>query len=439
MGFELPTVQDHFLSVYQSAAGETARQGPQAGTSSALERAAAQIAGLQDQGKAIPATPPPTVSASAWTCARLGLELLKAAAVGDTARAKQLHEEIGYGTCDPNWARTLLDHAGLLGEKGARDTIPYIRAAKVGAATLPMKPNITVALIADWGTGSSAAERLLEEVAQQKPDVLIHLGDIYYSGTPAECEANFRSVVDRILDRANTRLPVFTMAGNHDMYSGGEGYYGLIAKLNDPPLRQPASFFCLRATDNSWQFLAMDTGLHDYDPSNIGTTLTYLEQDEEDWHAARLAEFPGRTILLSHHQLFSALSQIGPAAADGSLDPVNPKLAKSYQRFVQAARKPIAAWFWGHEHAMSVYAPYAGLNKGRCMGCGAVPVFSATNETAALAKLRNPPALLPAKLGVEGDVYTHGFVVLHLAANGTGRADYFEDHDGAEEIFSESL
>ena len=439
MAFELPTVHDTVLSVFQSAAGEAARQAQTQGTSSGLERAAAQIAVLQSQGKALPQTPPPTVSASVWTCARLGLELLKASAVSDDAKTKQLHDELAFSSCDPDWAKTLITHAEWLGDDGGRDTIPYIHAASVGATTLPLRPNATVALIADWGTGSGAAERLLQDVTQQKPDVLIHLGDIYYSGTPPECEANFHSIVDRILDRANTRLPVFTLSGNHDMYSGGEGYYALIGKLNDPPLRQPASFFCLRATDGSWQLLAMDTGLHDYDPAKQGGVLTYLEPDEEEWITARIAEFPGRTILLSHHQLFSALSKIGPAAEDGSLDPVNPKLAESFAKFAQAARKPIAAWFWGHEHALTVYAPYSGLEKGRCIGCGAVPVFSGTNEAHPLAKLRNPPPLLQAQLGVEGDVYTHGFVVLRLAADGSGTADYFEDHNGAEQVFSEAL
>jgi Calcineurin-like phosphoesterase len=438
MAFELPTVQDSFLSVFQSAASETARQGPSPGTSSGLERAAAQIAALQSEGKVLPQAPPPTVSASAWTCARLGLALLKAGAIGDHVRAKQLHDELAFSSCDPDWAKTLMAHSEWLGADGGRDAIPYVRAASVGTTVLPLKPNATVALIADWGTGSGAAVRLLQEVALQKPDILIHLGDVYYSGTPSECEANFRSIVDRVLDRANTKLPVFTLAGNHDMYSGGEGYYGLISTLNDAPLRQPASFFCLRATDTSWQLLAMDTGLHDYDPNNTGV-VTWLEADEDDWITTRIAEFPGRTILLSHHQLFSSLAQIGPPAADGSLDPVNPRLAKSYARFAQAARQPIAAWFWGHEHALTVYAPYAGLDKGRCIGCGAVPVFSATNETNPLAKLRNPPPLLQAQLGVDGDVYTHGFAVLHLAADGSGTADYFEDHNGAEQAFSEPL
>src|SRR5881397_3875886 len=34
-----------------------------------------------------------------------------------------------------------------------------------------------------WGAGMPIARHLLEEIALQHPDVLIHLGDIYYSGT----------------------------------------------------------------------------------------------------------------------------------------------------------------------------------------------------------------------------------------------------------------
>jgi len=56
-----------------------------------------------------------------------------------------------------------------------------------------------------------------------------------------------------------TKVPTFTLAGNHDMFCGGAPYYKLIDQLG-----QPASYFCLR--NDNWQFLAMDTGLHDNNP-----------------------------------------------------------------------------------------------------------------------------------------------------------------------------
>jgi hypothetical protein len=158
------------------------------------------------------------------------------------------------------------------------------------------------------------------------------LGDIYYSGTPDECDRDFTRLIDSTFDRS--RVAVYKLAGNHDMYSGGVGYYGLLTIINPPPLpQQQASFFCLRSTDNQWQFVAMDTGHSDYDPLTVTDVLVKLDSAEEDWLTGCIAGFRGRTILLSHHQLFSAFAQIGPAAGDGSLTAYNPNLDASFQRF----------------------------------------------------------------------------------------------------------
>jgi 3',5'-cyclic AMP phosphodiesterase CpdA len=157
--------------------------------------------------------------------------------------------------------------------------------------------------------------------------------------------------------RIGHALPVFTLSGNHDMYCGGVGFYELIKHLNSPPFTQTASFFCLRSADEKWQLLAMDTGLHDDNPASVADALTYLEEDELAWHCDRIKEFAGRTILLSHHPLFSAFSAIGPSNASGRRSATNPLLLKAFERMVVS--KPIAAWFWGHEHTLSIYGPFA--------------------------------------------------------------------------------
>jgi len=105
--------------------------------------------------------------------------------------------------------------------------------------------------------------------------------------------------------------------------------------------RQRSSFFYLRSADAAWPFVALDTGLHADDPFEQHP-ITSLDPTEEQWAVDRIAEFPGRTILLSHHPLFSALAQIGP----GGPDPWRPALRDSFARFAAAGR--IAAWFWGH-------------------------------------------------------------------------------------------
>ncbi len=46
----------------------------------------------------------------------------------------------------------------------------------------------TIALAADWGTGTIPAYKVAEQIRmlQPRPDVTVHMGDVYYSGTPEE-------------------------------------------------------------------------------------------------------------------------------------------------------------------------------------------------------------------------------------------------------------
>ncbi len=300
-----------------------------------------------------------------------------------------------------------------------------------------LKEGATIALIGDWGTGTPIAANVLGQAAAHRPDVVIHLGDIYYSGTPNECQHNFRSVVDTVLNRSETHLPVYTLSGNHDMYCGGIGYYPLIRALNDPPFDQPASFFCLRTPDQCWQILAMDTGLSDFDPLQKGTVLPSLNAEEIAWHEARIREFPGKTILLSHHQLFSAFSQIGPPDEDGVFTAFNPLLAQAYGRFAAVARQPIAAWFWGHEHNLCVYDQYRDFAPGRCIGYSAVPVFASESPYLVPPHLLDPPTVVT-RLGMEGDLYQHGFAIVRLGTDTRASVEYYETGSTAP-VYTETL
>jgi hypothetical protein len=183
----------------------------------------------------------------------------------------------------------------------------------------------------------------------------------------------------------------------------------------------------------------MDTGQHDYNPLSVSTALTYVDPDERDWHEARIREFPGKTILLSHHQLFSAFSQIGPRDAAGKLNPVNPELKKAYDQ-LRGTGKDIAAWFWGHEHNLSVYEPYHDLARGRCLGHGAIPVFVQDEPYQVLPDLTDPPGIIAAAtLSKTPDIYAHGFAMVSLAP-GKATVDYYEDRNGsAFKLYSEPI
>ena len=115
---------------------------------------------------------------------------------------------------------------------------PYINFQNIGDFVIEncFPDNATIAVIGDWGTGMNAALILLEQIANNfQPDVLMHLGDIYYSGLPSECKSHFTDLIDKAWPDGGPRKKplVFTLDGNHDRYAGSNGgYYDLIKNLN---------------------------------------------------------------------------------------------------------------------------------------------------------------------------------------------------------------
>jgi len=426
------TFRDHFLSVFQSAAADYASKAPVDEARSSMTtggadfiRAAGEVAELRSKGLSETAEVEEGLADIPRICASLGLRYLEAAAMGDPGRASRIKEQLTGGACDPAWASTLVEYAKYFGVSGTRGTIPYRRPSEIGSRTIPIRPGCRIAIFGDWGTGAGPARRILQAISVQKPDLLLHLGDIYYSGTAEECSVNFAGVIRDVF--SERPIPTYTLAGNHDMYSGGGGYYDLIANLNDGPAAQKTSFFCLRTTDSAWQVLAMDTGLHDYSPLSVTDALTFVEDEEQSWLSERVREFSGRTILVSHHQLFSAFSQIGKPTAEGKLLFHNPSLLELLRKLQGVG--DIAAWFWGHEHNLCIYEPHSGLERGRCVGHAAIPIFEEETPYRILDGLTDPPVLRPGtQLPVRDGAFAHGYVILALGAgNEQAHAQYFTD------------
>lgn len=234
-----------------------------------------------------------------------------------------------------------------------------------------------VGIIGDWGTGMDDSIGLLQDLMAHKPDAIIHVGDIYYSGTPEECSTNFADPITRVFDQVlgqGKRIPVFTLPGNHDYYALGYGFYPMLARLNnDPKTRQDASYFCLRTEDDGWQFLGMDTGWADANPANQlnpNYAGPWVQPSELEWHRDKLEHFSGSTVLLSHHQLFTANAKInGMASSQSEFPYLNAFLMSAFQPFF---RDRVAAWLWGHEHNLVLYKNgLFGLAKGRLEGASA--------------------------------------------------------------------
>lgn len=420
--------------------------------------AAAEYVERKLQGKEVPEEPPEEVAkkqggGTAWTCVRLAGELFLAAMEGKDDPKQQLEDELKDSTCDPEWIEAIVQYLEYFGPGGKKAKVPYVTWQSLDDFVLETLPqNARVALIADWGTGTKDAEELLARVADKEPQVLIHLGDVYYSGTERETHHNFLDLIDRVFDRDHRPMPVYTLTGNHDMYSGGVGYYELLPWLNPSPpyaphQAQPASYFTLRSPDGAWQLQAMDTGLNDRDPFTVSTDVTYLEPREAQWHLDKIERFGargGKTILLSHHQLFSPFDAIGKTKdKPKGLEAYNPKLLETFRPVLE--RGLVSAWFWGHEHNLGIYEPYGPLEKGRCIGHGAIPVFASQTPYQVVGDLPDPPTLVqadgrPVQLAQDADgVYAHGYVILELDdAAGRAEARYYATPDD-QVVYRETL
>lgn len=229
---------------------------------------------------------------------------------------------------------------------------------------------------------------------------------------------------------------MYTIPGNHDYYSGGQGFYNMIPLLNQgiPNASiQEYSFFCLR--NDRWQLECMDTGYNDHNLKLVPDDITHLEPVEAAWHQHQLlVAGPRNIILMSHHQLFSAFATIGPGQASYQ----NPFLTQNLNDWRAAGASNIVAWLWGHEHLLEVYAPPASDGTGlpvlgRCVGNGAFPVFNNqgdyTRQPQSTIALQAAPSFPNGYVQTADDglVYASGYAILTLGAD-TGRADYYQVH-----------
>lgn len=370
--------------------------------------------------------PPEGILHTLGYCSISALKLAKAAILGNQEECESYKNDLGKFTdCDPLYIQAAERYVEYFIAQCRK--IPY-RVYKslsdfVIDGKLPSKAR--VAILGDWGTGEEVARKVLQQIAAKKPDVVIHLGDVYYSGTEFEDQSYFYQPWTEILNLAQTKIPTFTLSGNHDMYSGGTGYYKLIDQLG-----QPASYFCLRNED--WQFLAMDTGLHDNNPAQGGSTATYLEDTELAWHEDKMKNAGcRRTVLLSHHPLFSAYEEI-----DGH--EVNMRLQPQVFSFLPN----VALWLWGHEHNFVVYGPFAGLQHGRCLGHAAFPI--GVDELPAAPAFSNVPVITKGSngksimLGQTEGLYNHGYAIMDIDGP-SGTIAYFQDADEQNPMFSEKI
>lgn len=201
-----------------------------------------------------------------------------------------------------------------------------------------------IAVFADWASGLYGAPAIAKSIAAlDRCDVALHLGDTYYSGSDDEIRE--RLVGDWPVRSGNTVNR--SLNGNHEMYSGGAGYFSALGTF----FKQPASCFAMQ--NSNWVLACLDTAYVDFD----------LDPAQVTWLKSIVSAAGNRKLILfSHHQPFSQLDLQGP------------KLQVALADLLNAGR--IHAWFWGHEHRLVLYDahPQWGF-KGRCVGNGGFPAF----------------------------------------------------------------
>lgn len=158
----------------------------------------------------------------------------KVAPVGAGAREAVFdRSDVGWVRAFLPWAREKLDIPKRLPRPSFADD----------ALVLPS--TASVGLLGDWGTGLYGAPACAHSILRDGGyHALVHLGDVYYSGTRREVRRHFLDLWPRVPNAINRACN-----SNHEMYSGGEGYFG--ETLLD--FQQPSSTFLL---ENSHWVLA---------------------------------------------------------------------------------------------------------------------------------------------------------------------------------------
>lgn len=207
----------------------------------------------------------------------------------------------------------------------------------------PLPAKARIAVLSDWGTGMYGGPVCAKSIETDGAfDLLMHLGDVYYSGDIDEVEQRFLKFWPDVPSAINRALN-----SNHEMYSGGFGYFDRILSS----FKQEASYFAFQ--NDYWLLVGLDTGYSEHE----------LHGDQVDW-LNKLVQDAGdrRIILFSHHQPFSLYEKQGPRLVS-QLGPL-------------LEQRKIHAWYWGHEHRCVVYRPHPlwGVH-GRCVGHSAFPYF----------------------------------------------------------------
>jgi hypothetical protein len=269
--------------------------------------------------------------------------------------------------------------------------------------------DLDVALFADFGTGLYHSRYIARQLVTAKYPYAIHLGDVYYAGREQEFAQQFRAPLEPLL--GSTRL--FTMNGNHEMFSLAVPYFRYIADRRNahPQLQeQEGSYFCLRG--QSAQIIGIDTDYFGYKRFRDASLLNWLTRQLEHGRANRLTN-----IVLSGDEPYQYGSP-GPTA-----------LLEKDLREIVVDRALVDLWFWGNTHYCALFDRTAATPfVGSCIGHGGFPYGRQKPGAASPAPVRflETQARFPEWTRVRQDRGNNGYCVLTLEKDGALRLRYVD-------------
>lgn len=265
---------------------------------------------------------------------------------------------------DPGWSEALAVflETALFGSTHVFVTIPQ---------TIQIPDTVQIGLAGDWGTGDwrpapnlAPSTDVKNHLALLKAELTIHLGDVYYAGTSDEEQY----LLVKLWPKGS--IGSLALNSNHEMYSGGDPYFGAIAH---PPfeIQQGCSFFALE--NANWVIVGLDSAYYSDDDNLYMDGALYPANKPNEQNAFLLkkgaeAQMSGKKlILLTHH---NGLDDSGS----------NPTALWNQVMNAYPAGGGPDYWYWGHIHAGAVYKPRGPANvRCRCCGHGALPWGQASN------------------------------------------------------------
>lgn len=267
---------------------------------------------------------------------------------------------------------------------------------------VPNKFNLAV--LGDWGGGvwtdNNVASTIADFICNElKPDITMHLGDVYYAG-----EKNDEQ--DYLLDLWPTAsLANFTLNSNHEMYPKGEGYFETALKDAIFEAQQGKSYFALE--NDHWILVGLDTAFF---ASSADMFMSGVIDETQKNFLAEVAIKGKPVVVFSHHN---------------PLDITGSETNALWDQVIDILGESLRYWYWGHLHAGAVYSSLKGVN-GRVVGHGVIPWGDASAladqcESSVLWYENTPP------LVADGLRVQNGFALLSFSDETLEEAFYGED------------